>query len=215
MPIRSPFCAVAAAVGLTASVLADAVVEGRVELPGGRGPAVVNKRYEVVSKGGVIATDPALAVVYLEGKFAAPAAPPTAEMAQKNLAFVRALLPVQAGTKVVFPNLETDTFHNVFSFSPVKRFDLGRYRPDEKPVPSQVFDKPGLVMLRCDIHEHMRAIILVLDTPHFTTSKADGSYRLAGLPAGRYALKAWVSSRKTMEREVELKNGAVLRCDFP
>jgi len=74
---------------------------------------------------------------------------------------------------------------------------------------------PGLVTLRCDIHEHMRGLVMVLETPHFTVSKTDGTYRLAGLPAGHYKLKAWLSSTRTLEREVDLKSGATLRADFP
>jgi len=193
---------------------AQAVIEGRVALPAGRRAPVVNQRYEVVSKGGVMATNPPLAVVYLAGDFPAPATPPTATMAQQALTFVPLLLPVQTGTRVAFPNLD-DTYHDVFSYSPAKRFDLGRYRPDERPVPSQVFDVAGLVTLRCDIHEHMRGLILVLDTPHFVVTDAEGRFRLTGLPPGRYVLKAWVDSRTTRERPVELKAGDVLRVDFP
>ena len=188
--------------------------EPRPRLPAGRRAPVVNQRYEVVSKGGVLATNPPLAVVYLAGDFPAPATPPTATMAQQALAFVPLLLPVQTGTRVAFPNLD-DTYHDVFSYSPAKRFDLGRYRPDERPVPSQVFDVAGLVTLRCDIHEHMRGLILVLDTPHFVVTDAEGRFRLTGLPPGRYVLKAWVDSRTTRERPVELKAGDVLRVDFP
>jgi plastocyanin len=214
MPIRTLLCCIVFLAGLSAAVRAQAVIEGRVELPKPRGAPVVNKRYQIVVKAGETAIDPALAVVYLEGKFASPAAMPSAQMAQKNLAFVTPLLPVRAGTKVEFPNLD-DMYHNIFSYSPAKRFDLGRYRPDERPIPSQVCDVPGLITLRCDIHEHMRGLILVLDTPHFTTSKPDGSFRLAGLPAGTFTLKAWLSSKKTLERVVDLKNGGTLRVDFP
>jgi plastocyanin len=194
--------------------LAQAVIEGRVELPKSHLAPVVNKRYEIVTKGGVLATSPPLAVVYLEGSFPKTAAPATKQVAQKDLTFVPALLPVRTGTRVEFPN-EDDTYHNIFSYSPAKRFDLGRYRPDEKPVPSQVFDVAGLVTLRCDIHEHMRGLILVLDTPHFVTTDVDGHFRLSGLPAGRYTLKAWVDSRTTRERPVELKSGSTLHVDFP
>jgi plastocyanin len=193
---------------------ADAVIEGRVELPKAHSAPVVTKRYEIVTKGGVVATDPPTAVVYLEGSFDRPAAPATAEMAQKDLAFVTPLLPVLVGTKVEFPNLD-NTYHNIFSYSKAKRFDLGRYRPDERPIPSQVFDEPGLVTLHCEIHEHMRGLILVLATPHFTRSDIDGHYRLAGLPPGRYTLKAWVDSKTTLDHPVELKNGAKLHVDFP
>ncbi len=190
------------------------MVEGRVTLPKSRGAPVMNKRYEIVSKGGVLATNPPLAVVYLEGPFARPSAAPTKQIAQKDLMFVPALLPVQVGTKVEFPNLD-DTFHNIFSYSAPKRFDLGRYRPEERPIPLQVFDKPGLVTLRCDIHEHMRGLVLVLDTPNFVMTDADGRFRLSGLPAGRFTLKAWLSSQTTLERPVELKSGSTLRVDFP
>jgi hypothetical protein len=79
-----------------------------------------------------------------------------------------------------------------------------------------VFDTPGLVTLRCDIHEHMRALILVLATPHFVITDSDGSFRLTGLPAGRYTLKAWVDSKTTREQRVELKDETPpLRVNFP
>jgi plastocyanin len=193
---------------------AQAVVEGRVPLPKARTAPVVNKRYEIVTKGGVVATNPPLAVVYLEGNFPAPAVPLVAVMAQKDLTFVPLLLPVQLGTRVEFPNHD-DTYHDVFSYSSPKRFDLGRYRADEKPVPAQTFDVPGLVTLRCDIHEHMRGLILVLATPHFVITDPEGRFRLEGLPPGRYVLKAWVDSKTTLAQPVELTAGTVLKVDFP
>src|SRR6266568_4236090 len=166
------------------ALLAGAVVEGRVELPKSHSAPVQAKRYEIVTKGGVLSTQPPLAVVYLEGSFPRPASLPTKEVAQKDLTFIPSLLPVRVGTKVEFPNLD-DTYHNIFSYSPPKRFDLGRYRPDERPIPTQVFDKPGLVILRCDIHEHMRGLILVLNTPYFVMTATNGHFRLNELPAGQ------------------------------
>ena len=192
----------------------QATIEGRVVLPKTRATPVVNQRYEIVAKGGVFSLNPPLAVVYLEGNFPKPASPPLAQMTQKDLTFLPSLLPIQVGTRVEFPNLD-DTYHNIFSFSPPKRFDLGRYRANEKPVPSVVFDTAGLVTLRCDIHEHMRALILVLDTPHFIVTDAEGTFRLSGLPPGRHILKAWIDSRTTKEFTVELRNEATLRVDFP
>jgi plastocyanin len=189
-------------------------ITGRVALPQERSAPVLNQRYEIVSKAGVLATNPPLAVVYLAGEFPAPATPPTVQLPQKNLAFVPALLPVQTGTRVEFPNLD-DTYHNIFSYSAPKRFDLGRYRSDERPVPSQVFDRPGLVTLRCEIHEHMRGIVLVLDTPHFVVTDPDGNFRLTGLPAGRYVLKAWLNSRTTLEKPVDLAADGTLHIDVP
>lgn len=190
------------------------MVEGRVELPKKRSAPVVTQRYEIVSKGGVLSPSPPVAVVYLEGAFGKPASLATKQVAQKNLIFDPGLLPVQSGTRVEFPNLD-DTYHNIFSYSPAKRFDLGRYRPDERPIPSEVFDTPGLVTLRCDIHEHMRALILVLDTPYFVTTDSNGRFRLNGLPSGHYTVKAWLDSRTTREQPVDLKSGAVVHLDFP
>jgi plastocyanin len=198
-----------------ATVIAAATVEGRVTLPATRATPVVNQRYDIVTQSGVLSTNPPVAVVYLEGAFPRPTVAPVAELRQKDLAFIPALLPVQVGTKVEFPNLD-DIYHNVFSFSPPRRFDLGRYRSDERPVPFQIFDTPGLITLRCDIHEHMRALILVLATPHFVVTAPDGRFKLTGLPAGRYTLKAWIDSRTTHEKSVELPaDDSTLRVVFP
>jgi plastocyanin len=199
---------------VSASSFAQAVIEGRVELPKTSAAPVMIKRYEIVTKDGVLATKPPLAVVYLEGSFPRRNSTAETQMLQKDLTFAPTLLPVQTGTRVAFPNLD-DTYHNIFSLSPAKRFDLGRYRPEETPIPSVVFDVPGLVTVRCDIHEHMRALILVLDTPYFTMSDPDGRFRLSGLPSGRHTLKAWLSSKTTLERPVELTRGATLRVNVP
>jgi len=197
------------------TAFSQAAVEGRVDLPKTKSAPVMAKRYEIVTAGGVLSTSPPLAVVYLEGSFPKPASLPTKQVAQKDLAFLPSLLPIQVGTRVEFPNLEKDTYHNIFSYSPAKRFDLGRYRPDERPVPSQIFDVAGLITLRCDIHEHMRGLILVLDTPHFTITDESGHFRLTTLPAGHYTLKAWVDSRTTRAQSVDLKSGATVHVDFP
>ncbi len=199
---------------IPALLLAGAAVEGRVQLPKSHSAPVQAKRYEIVTKAGVLSTQPPLAVVYLDDHFQRATSLPTKEVAQKDLTFVPALLPIQAGTKVEFPNLD-DTYHNIFSYSPTKRFDLGRYRPEERPIPSVVFDQPGLVTLRCDIHEHMRGLILVLNTPYFVMTNEAGHFRLANLPAGHYTLKAWIDSRTTREKPVELKDGQTLHVDLP
>jgi plastocyanin len=200
--------------GPCATAMAEATVEGHVDLPKAHSAPVVAKRYEIVAKGGVVATDPPMAVVYLEGPFSKPTTIATAQMAQKDLSFVTPLLPVAVGTKVEFPN-QDDTFHNIFSYSQPKRFDLGRYRSDERPIPFEIFDQAGLVTLHCDIHEHMRGLVLVVPTPYFIKSDTAGKFRLTGLPAGHYSLKAWVSSKSTLEKPVELKSGATVHVDFP
>src|SRR5213594_2538646 len=97
-----------------ATVLASADVEGRVELPKSHSAPVQAKRYEIVTKAGVLSTQPPLAVVYLDGNFSRPASLPLKEVAQRDLTFIPALLPIEMGTRVAFPNLD-DTYHNIFS----------------------------------------------------------------------------------------------------
>ena len=193
---------------------AGSVIQGQIALPKAKKAPVMVKRYEIVTKGGILSTDPPVAVVYIEGNFPPPKQLPVQRIIQKDLVFTPSLLPVRTGTKVEFPNLD-DTYHNVFSFSPAKRFDLGRHRPEDKPVPSQTFDKPGMVTLRCDIHEHMRAIVLVLDTPHFVICDPAGNFKLSGLPAGDYKLKVWLNSRKTLEKPVKLTGSNTVTLNFP
>jgi len=214
MRILKLFLAGGVLIVIAHSCLADATIEGHVALPKTRTTTVVVQRYEVISKGGIVSIIPPVAVVYLDGTFPRPASPVTKEIVQKNLTFIPALLPIQVGTTVAFPNEDT-TYHNIFSYSAPKRFDLGRYGPQDRPIPTEVFDVPGLVTLRCDIHEHMRAVILILQTPYFVTSDTDGHFKLDGLPAGHYTLKAWINSSTTLERAVDLQNGSVLHLDLP
>ena len=208
-PAQAPAPAAEAAPSASA-----ACIEGHVALPRASPSPPQASPYELLVEPDLVHTNPPLAVVYLDGDFPPAASAPVARIVQRDLAFIPALLPVRAGTRVEFPN-EDPTYHNVFSFSPAKRFDLGRYRADEPPPPPQLFDRPGLVVLRCDIHKHMRAAILVLDTPHFVVTGADGAFQLPGLPPGRYTLKAWIDSRTTLSRPVEITPGQTLRVELP
>lgn len=191
-------------------VQTDAAIEGKVALPAGR-PRPPLPRYPNQSVQPV-PPEPPKAVVYLEGISAAGPATRAIRMGQKGLQFEPALLPVQRGSSVEFPNYD-DLYHNVFSYSKARRFDLGRYRKDEKPA-VQTFDRAGVVRLSCEIHQHMEGVILILDTPYFQKTEADGSYRLERLPAGKYVLKAWISEKQMYERPVELAPGTRLRVDF-
>jgi plastocyanin len=192
---------------------AAAAVEGRVALPADPAAPVARPRYPGAGTYDVGPADPPTAVVYLEGDGGGGPAAAPAEMAQRRYQFAPGLLPVQRGSVVRFPNLD-DEYHSVFSYSKARRFDLGRYRRDEAP-PTLRFDQPGVVRLFCEIHDHMRGTILVLDTPHFARTDAEGRYRLEGLPAGRFVLKAWLDDERVRERPVVLEDGATARVDFP
>ncbi|MBI3878708.1 MAG: hypothetical protein HY301_01405 [Verrucomicrobia bacterium] len=201
-------CAIAWLAG--AQLHAEAIIEGAVTLPPPKGTAPT-VRYQAA---GEVAPPPVpVAVVYLEGDFPKPAAPRVLRMAQRQFQFEHAVLPVGVGTRVEFPNQDAE-YHNVFSYSKTKRFDLGRYRMDETPA-ALTFEQPGVVRLYCDIHDHMRGAILVLATPHFTSTAPGGKFRLAGLPAGTFTLKAWIDEKTVREQRVTLTDGETLRINFP
>jgi plastocyanin len=198
------------------TVYSQAAIEGRVQLPKPAADRGLNQRYQPSAEIAIGPVDPPTAVVYLEGNFPtvqAANSKPDLHMAQKNINFLPNLMAVQVGTTVDFPNLD-DTYHNVFSYSKAKRFDLGRYRKDETPG-TVLFDKPGVISVHCEIHERMRGTILVLETPHFKKTDTEGRYRLEHLPVGHFLLKAWVSESDVREQPVELKANATLRVDFP
>jgi len=200
--------------GVAAQALAEATIEGTVRLPKPEAAPATPARYQDKLPGPVARPSPPVAVVYLAGNFPArPSSNVTATVVQEHFQFSPGVLPVRVGTAVEFPNFD-DAYHNVFSYSKAKRFDLGRYRKDEKPA-AVVFDQPGVVKLYCEIHDHMRGTVLVLDSPHFTLTDTNGNFRLDHLPAGSYALKAWLNEKTQLERAVELTDGATLRLDFP
>jgi plastocyanin len=110
--------------------------------------------------------------VYIEG--ATPSSAPagtSAIMDQVDQRFVPHLLVVQTGTLVEFPNSDI-VAHHVYSFSHPNHFKLSIYKGHAHAPVS--FDQNGLVVLGCNIHDHMLAYILVVDTPVFSTTNDDG-----------------------------------------
>jgi plastocyanin len=155
------------------------------------------------------------AVVYLErgpiGAFE-QGAPPRMRMDQRNETFVPHLLAVPTGTVVDFPNNDR-TYHNVFSISKAKRFDLGRYANGRSK--SVRFDTPGIVRVFCDIHSHMSAFVLVFNHPYFATTDADGRYRIGNLPPGTYSVVAWHEGQTRDPRSVVIPpQGGIVEQDF-
>jgi plastocyanin len=111
-----------------------------------------------------------------------------ATVTQHDVGFEPHVLPIMVGTKVRWPNRDT-IFHNVFSMSEIKPFDLGLYLQDQ--VPEIVFDKVGRVDVYCSIHAKMHCIILVLPSRYFAKSDANGHYVIRHVPPGTYRVKAW------------------------
>jgi plastocyanin len=116
--------------------------------------------------------------------------PPQAavEVTQKDQEFRPYVTPIVVGTRVVFPNRD-NVQHHVYSVSPAKKFEIPLYIGES--TATILFDRPGPVTLGCNIHDWMVAYILVLNTPYFSKTNADGTADLAALPAGRYRLEVW------------------------
>ena len=142
-------------------------------------------------------------------------------MDQKNLTFVPHILPVLVGSTVQFPNHDKVS-HNVFSLSRTKKFNLGSYGPGT--METVVFDKSGIVELRCDVHAEMSAYIMVLKNPYWAVTDEQGHFEIpdlnyleqhgvkgvSGLPAGKYVLKTWHEKLQSTKQTVEVpKEGDV------
>ena len=129
------------------------------------------------------------AAVYAE-PLSSPAFVRTKEMEieQKSRKFMPVMTIVQTGTEISFPNNDT-VRHHVYSFSPARPFELKLY--SGTPGTPILFDKPGTVVIGCNIHDQMVAYIRVVNTPHFGKSDQAGKVRIADLGPGKYRLKAW------------------------
>jgi plastocyanin len=119
---------------------------------------------------------------------AAADSPAEAIMDQKALRFAPHLLVVQSGTSVTFPNSD-NVSHHVYSFSDTKSFELPLYKGDA--YPPVVFDHAGIVVLGCNIHDSMLGYVVVVDTPHFGVTDAQGVVHVADVPDGEYVLQVW------------------------
>jgi len=154
-------------------------------------------------------------VVFIEGKVT-NAAPATnlfkTVLTQKDAMFHPHVLPVAVGTTIEWPN-QDDIFHNVFSVSEPKEFDLGLYKgnPKEKAIP---FDKPGRVDVFCSIHSAMHCIVLVLENPYFASTDAKGRFKIADVPAGTYKLKAWHERLPVATKEITVPATGEVQIDF-
>jgi plastocyanin len=118
----------------------------------------------------------------------APSAPADAIMDQQNLAFVPQVLVVAVGSNVKFPNNDSVS-HQVYSFSAAKRFQLPLYKGAVHPPVN--FDRPGLVVLGCNIHDQMVGYIYVTDAPNFGKTDAQGTLHWSALPADTYTITLW------------------------
>lgn len=151
-------------------------------------------------------------VVSIEGTIAGQESNGTAKViTQRGAVFSPRVLPVMVGTIVEWPN-DDDIFHNVFSISEAKEFDLGLYKhPESRRV---TFDRPGRVDILCSIHTQMSAVVLVLENPYFCKSDDQGRYAIRGLPPGEYTVRAWHERLPSTRRKVSVGATGEVRLDF-
>jgi plastocyanin len=190
-------------------------IRGHVELK--RPAAAIERRPGVADLGtpaGRDVPDLLRSVVYLES--APRGAFETSEggravMDQRNETFVPHVLAITTGTTVDFPNSDK-FYHNVFSLSKTRPFDLGRYAAgNSRPIR---FDRAGIIRVFCDIHSHMNAYILVFSHPFFAMTDAEGRYRIENVPPGTYGVIAWNEGTSSEARPITVPDGGVAELDF-
>jgi plastocyanin len=145
-------------------------------------------------------------VIYLEGDLPSLTKPVTAEIAQENRRFVPDTLWIPAGATVSFPNLDP-IFHNVFSLSKPKEFDLGNYPKDH--TRNVVFQKPGVVFVNCHLHPNMSAAIIISPNGWGAKAAPDGKFTIAAVPPGSYTVVAWHKSAGFFRHRVTIADKPV------
>jgi plastocyanin len=149
-------------------------------------------------------------VVWLEGALLAASPADTVSIGQLDKQFVPGGLAIRTGTVVRFPN-DDPFYHNVFSYSG-PRFDLGRYAPGTSREVR--LDEAGLVEIYCEIHQFMRAVVVVTDHGFGAVAAPDGTFRLTDVPPGSYTLKAYHPDHGTTETPLVVTAGATTRARF-
>ena len=151
-------------------------------------------------------------IVFLEGSLPAGEDKPIrAELIQQNHRFEPQMLIVPVGSSVSFPNAEP-IFHNVFSLSSIKKFDLGYYPAGQTRVVK--FDTPGVVQVYCHLHPNMYAAIVVVPNRWYVRPSEDGTFSLKGIPPGTYHVVTWHMSAGFFRRQVQVPAIGVVNLDM-
>ena len=150
-------------------------------------------------------------VVYLRDARPTRVAPTRVSIVQRGETFIPRVVAVTVGSEVEFPN-DDPIYHNVFSLSRAKNFNLGRY--PRGATRSVRFDKPGVVKVFCEIHSHMSATVMVFDHPWFAVPGEDGRFGLPGVPQGEQQITAWHERLGDTTIKVHVELGRPTTADF-
>ena len=217
--VAAVFLAGTGAAALAGTITGNVHAEGKADADSGTATdgAYANRKYKFVEKVDYSAMHDF--VVYVEGAVGTNSTPSTnvtqvttARIAQQAATFSPHVLPVVIGTTVEWPNNDS-IYHNVFSMSDAKQFDLGLYKgnPTNKFV---VFDKPGRVDVFCSIHSNMHCIVLVLENPYFASTDENGNFKIPDVPPGTYKLKAWQERLPADEKEIIVPTNGEVKVNF-
>jgi plastocyanin len=199
--LRAAVCALLGVAAASPAVAQESALEGRVTL----------LRKKLFGKPERVA-EVRDVVVYVTGFRGAPPPGERATLDQKGEQFAPRLLPIVAGQEVAFPNRDR-IYHNVFSVSPVKSFDLGQYKSSDPPKRERFADA-GLVPVYCNIHPHMIAYVVVLENAAYALAEPDGRFTIRGVPPGRHTVHAWTPGAEPVRQEVQFAAGATARAEF-
>jgi plastocyanin len=198
----------------TATAQPAGTISGSVKLTSAaRAPlgAAAYGRRGVPPKPAAVGPETQKVVVFLADAKAGTPQPMRAKIRQRGEQFLPPVTVVTTGSVVEFPN-EDPFFHNVFSLSKARTFDLGRYPSGESRERS--FPTPGIVKVYCDIHSQMSALIMVLNHNWFTIPTEAGAFTLAAVPAGDYTLVAWHERIGEQRQRIRVTAGETTRTIF-
>ena len=137
-------------------------------------------------------------------------------MDQWNVEFIPHVLPILKGSIIDFPNTDT-VRHNVYSPEPISGFksmlSLGTYDPDITKTVRLV--QPGVIPLRCNVHQEMSAFIIVLANPYFTMTNSSGEFTIDNVPPGKYTLKTWHEGLRSVSAEVTVEPKQTVDVQLP
>ncbi|HEY4379096.1 MAG TPA: hypothetical protein VGN01_02055 [Acidobacteriaceae bacterium] len=200
-------------------ITGNILIKKKLTKPSVTAPVSVYQRGAAVELGKDTAEDPlayerSRVVVYLEGPMPAEAAPvrqAAVTMQQQNRRFTPDLLVIPAGSAVSFPNLDP-IFHNIFSLSKPKTFDLGSYNKGE--TRSVTFTKPGVVYVYCHLHPNMEATIVVTPNRYFARVDPSGQFHIPNVPPGQYTVVAWHKAAGFFRKTIDIAPGHNGSVDF-
>jgi plastocyanin len=181
-------------------VLAQGSIAGHVTLENQDGEVLADHRDVVIFIDGIESTSQTESETHVPPK-----------VSHKGREFSPKVLPIARGSTVNFFN-DDNVFHNVFSLSKAKPFDLGIYPTGTTKLIQ--FDKPGLVKLYCNIHPKMVSSILVLNNAFFDVSDSDGSFDIQGLPSGTFTIRVWHEQASESSQQITIKDNEVTQQDF-